>query len=61
VVIGHTVVDQVGPIDESGFVLGIDVKWADPEKCEGLLQEKGVLYRVLMNGQRQRLFPANRK
>ena len=61
VVIGHTVVDQVGPLDESGFVLGIDVKWADPEKCEGLLQEKGVLYRVLMNGQRQRLFPANRK
>ena len=61
VVIGHTVVDQVGPIDESGFVLGIDVKWADSEKCEGLLQEKGVLYRVLMNGQRQRLFPANRK
>ena len=57
VVIGHTVVDQVGPIDESGVVLGIDVKWADSKKCEGLLQENGILYRVLMNGQRQRLFP----
>jgi len=56
VVIGHTVVDQVGPIDDSGFVLGIDVKWADSKKCEGLLQENGTLYRVLINGQRQKLF-----
>jgi len=61
VVIGHTVVDQVGPIDDSGFVLGIDVKWADSKKCEGLLQENGILYRVLMNGQRERLFPDKSK
>lgn len=61
VVIGHTVVDHVGPIDESGFVLGIDVKWADSKKCEGLLQENGTLYRVLMDGQRQRIFPDLKK
>jgi hypothetical protein len=37
------------------------VKWADSKKCEGLLQENGILYRVLINGQRQRLFPDNAK
>ena len=55
VVIGHTVVDQVGPIDESGFVIGIDVKWANSKKCEGLLQENGKLYRVTMAGKRSEI------
>lgn len=53
IVVGHTVVERVGPLDKSGAVIGIDVKWADATKCEGLLQEDGKLWRVTMNGKRQ--------
>ena len=55
IVIGHTVVDQVGSIDESGMVIGIDVKWADSSRCQGLLQEDGKLYRLTMAGKREEI------
>ncbi len=32
IVVGHTVVEQVGPINESGTLIAIDVKWTDSEK-----------------------------
>lgn len=61
IVIGHTLVDEVGPIDESGMVIGIDVKWADSRRCQGLLQEDGKLYRLTMTGKREEiLVSANR-
>lgn len=55
IVIGHTVVDQVGPLDETGTVIGIDVKWRDTEKCQGLLQQNGQLWRVTIDGKREKL------
>ncbi len=55
VVVGHTVVDEVGPVDESGMVIAIDTKWADSKKCQGLLQEDGKLYRLLMTGEREEI------
>ena len=54
-VIGHTVVDKVGPVDKKGAVIAIDVKWQDREKCQGLLQQDGGLWRVLINGQREKI------
>ena len=56
IVIGHPVVEHVGPIDESGKVIGIDTKWANSSKCEGLLQENGKLYRLTMAAERFELF-----
>jgi hypothetical protein len=55
VVVGHTVVDEVGPLDETGAVIGIDVKWRDAEKCQGLLQEDGELWRVSIDGKREKI------
>ena len=55
VVIGHTVVEEVGPLDKTGAVIGIDVKWRDAEKCQGLLQENGELWRVSIDGKREKL------
>ena len=55
IVIGHTVVDEVGPINETGDVIGIDVKWSDSKKCQGLLQEDGKLYRLTMTGEREQI------
>ena len=55
VVIGHTVVDQVGPLDSQGVILGIDVKWKDRNKAQGLLMKDGELYRAMMDGQIERL------
>ncbi|MCH2180466.1 MAG: metallophosphoesterase [Mariniblastus sp.] len=55
IVIGHTLVDEVGPLDETGAVIAIDVKWRDREKCQGLLQEGGQLYRVSMDGTREKI------
>jgi len=52
VVVGHTVVDHVGPVGDSGAVIGIDTKWTIKEKCEGLLAEGGKLYRVTMSGEK---------
>ena len=53
--IGHTVVEQVGPLDETGTVIGIDVKWRDSEKCQGLLQENGQLWRISIDGKREKI------
>ncbi len=55
IVIGHTVVDQVGPLDETGMVIGIDVKWRESEKCQGLLQENGQLWRISIDGKREKI------
>ena len=55
VVIGHTVVDEVGPINDSGSVIAIDVKWAESARCQGLLQERGKLYRVMSDGDREEI------
>jgi hypothetical protein len=55
IVVGHTVVDQVGPIDRTNTIIGIDVKWTDTAKGQGLLQEDGKLWRVSMNAKRERL------
>lgn len=55
VVVGHTVVDEVGPINDAGTVIAIDTKWAEEEKCQGLLQENGTVYRLLMNGKREEI------
>ena len=52
IVIGHTVVPHVGPLDETGQVIGIDVQWSHPQKGEGLLQEDGKLWRVTMFGEK---------
>ena len=52
IVIGHTVVENVAPLDETGQVIGIDVKWRDPLKGQGLLMVDGKLWRVNMKGER---------
>lgn len=58
VVIGHTLVDEVGPLDETGQVIAIDVDWKDPQAGQGLLVEDGRMWRVDMQGRREALFPA---
>jgi hypothetical protein len=55
IVVGHTLVEQVGPINEAGTLIAIDVKWADSKKCQGLLQEGGRLFRLTMTGEREEL------
>ena len=55
IVIGHTLVNEVGPLDETGAVIAIDVKWKDADKCQGLLQEAGQLYRVSIDGTREKI------
>jgi hypothetical protein len=56
IVVGHTVVSEVGPLNAAGSVIGIDVKWSDSKSCQGLLYEKDKLWRVTMTGQREQLF-----
>ena len=55
IVVGHTVVDQVGHIDGRVQLIGIDVAWRDPSEAEGLLHDEGRLYRVDASGQRTEL------
>lgn len=55
VVIGHTLVENVGPLDETGQVIGIDVEWANPTKGQGLLMADGKLWRLDMQGERTEL------
>jgi len=52
IVIGHTLVDEVGPIDESGRILAIDTQWTTARKAQGLLCEDGKLWRVTMSAER---------
>lgn len=55
IVVGHTVVDQVGPLNDAGTLIAIDVKWADSRKCQGLLHEGNRLYRLTMTGDREEI------
>jgi hypothetical protein len=55
IVIGHTVVDEVGPIDPAGQVIGIDVKWASSKAGEGLLVEDGKLWRLNIRAEREEI------
>ena len=52
VVVGHTVVDEVGPIDDRPELIGIDVAWRDPSEAEGLLYDEGRIHRVDASGRR---------
>jgi Calcineurin-like phosphoesterase len=55
IVIGHTMVDEVGPVDGDDRVIGIDTEWKDADACQGLLVEKGKMWRLTMTGQRQEI------
>lgn len=55
IVVGHTVVDEVGTIDGRSQLIGIDVAWRDPSEAEGLLHDEGRLYRVDATGHRTEL------
>ena len=52
IVVGHTVVDDIGWIDDRSELIGIDVAWRDPSEAAGLLCEQGRLFRVDAKGQR---------
>ncbi|MFK7959810.1 MAG: metallophosphoesterase [Phycisphaerales bacterium] len=54
-VIGHTVVDDVGWIDEDQRILSVDVRWARPGEAEGLLLIDGMLTAVTPDGVRREL------
>lgn len=53
IVIGHTVVEDIGWLDAKKRVLGIDVKWSNPGEGEGLLVENGVIHAVDMTGRKR--------
>ena len=55
IVIGHTVVDEVGPLDGLSQVISVDVKWTDWEKCQGLLVEGDKMYRLKNDGGREQI------
>lgn len=57
VVVGHTVVDDVGWIDDRSELIGIDVAWRDPSEAAGLLLDEGRLFRVDAAGSRSPLIP----
>jgi hypothetical protein len=52
IVVGHTVVDEVGRIDGRPELIGIDVAWRDPSEAAGLLHAEGRLYQVDASGQK---------
>jgi UDP-2,3-diacylglucosamine pyrophosphatase LpxH len=52
IVVGHTVVDEVGRIDGRPELIGIDVAWRDPSEAAGLLLAEGRLYQVDASGQK---------
>ena len=52
VVVGHTVVDEVGWIDGRPELIGIDVAWQDPSEAAGLLLEGGRLFKVDARGEK---------
>lgn len=55
IVVGHTVVDDIGWLHDEEYLIGIDVKWSKAGEGEGLLLENGVLSRVDMDGKRRTL------
>lgn len=52
IVVGHTVVPDVGWLDPAHRVIATDVKWADPGEAEGLLVVDGQPWRLLPGGER---------
>ena len=52
VVVGHTLVDEIGWIDDRPTLIGIDVAWRDPGEAAGLLFDGGELHRVDSTGRR---------
>ena len=52
VVVGHTLVDEIGWIDGRPALIGIDVAWRDPAEAAGLLFDGGELHRVDSAGRR---------
>ncbi len=52
VVVGHTVVDEIGWIDGRPGLIGIDVAWRDPGEAAGLRFDGGELHRVDSAGRR---------
>lgn len=52
IVVGHTVVGDIGWLDENKRLLGIDVDWSDDEEGEGLLvNPDGTLWRITLTGE----------
>ncbi|NCF39782.1 MAG: hypothetical protein GWP75_06650 [Planctomycetia bacterium] len=52
VVVGHTVVEDIGWIDGRPTLIGIDVAWRDPSEAAGLLFDGDGLHRVDSAGRR---------
>lgn len=55
IVVGHTLVEKVGPVDNDSRVIGIDVDWKMPDKGQGLLWEKNKLWRLTNSAQREEI------
>ena len=55
IIVGHSVVPDVGWLDPERRLIGIDVKWAKPGEAEGLLIEGGKMMRVTADGLRRPL------
>jgi len=55
IVVGHTVVEDIGWLGDNKQLIGIDVKWSKPNEGEGLLIENGTITRVDMNSKRKPL------
>ncbi len=53
IVVGHTVVKDIGWLDQNKRLLGIDVKWSKPGEGEGLLVEDGVPHAVDAKGKKR--------
>ncbi|MCH2147448.1 MAG: metallophosphoesterase [Phycisphaerales bacterium] len=49
IIVGHTVVDHVGYLDDDERLICIDVKWSKPGKAEGLLIQGEQLSRLTMH------------
>ncbi|MBQ71689.1 MAG: hypothetical protein CMJ67_02160 [Planctomycetaceae bacterium] len=58
IVVGHTVVDDVGWIDGRPELIGIDVDWSDPTEAAGLLWDGGRLFKVDAKGEKTPLVPS---
>ncbi len=56
-VIGHTIVPQVGPIDSQGKVICIDVPWKEFDNCQALLIEDDKLWMLDSRGKRNAIQP----
>ena len=55
IIVGHSVVDEVGPLDESGQVIAVDVKWKYSSKCQGLLVQDQQMWRLDMTAEREEI------